>query len=157
MPVKASCRYSWRGWKFTSSGEENHSGCWQLLQTQRFTQLIKKKEKHGFCFFLFFFFPRRRAISACTSTNGGLLVVRGPSGRRSGPPLQSYASGSKALSGSPVEFKCQSPWSPGAISLHVFFFFFLLPPSLPLVCHLPRHSLSLSSLCSTPVFVRVGD
>lgn len=107
----------------------------------------KKKEKHIFLFF----FPWRRAISACTSTDGGLLVVRGPSGRRSGPPLQSHASGSKALGGSPVEFKCQSPWPPGAISLLFF-------PSLPLsLSFATSPSLSLSSLRSTPVFVRVGD
>lgn len=104
----------------------------------------KKRKKHGFLFF----FPWRRAISACTSTDGGLLVVRGPSGRRSGPPLQSHASGSKALCGSPVEFKCQSPWPPSAISL-------LFPP--PTLSFATSPSLSLSSLRSTPVFVRVGD
>lgn len=140
MPVKASCRYSWRGWKFTSSGEENHSGCWQVLQTQRFTQLIKKrkKEKQGFCLFFLWHW----AISACTLTDGGLLVVRGPSGWQFGPPLQSYASGSKALCGAPVEFKCQFLWSPAAISLLLLLIFFNLPPSLLLVL-LPL-SLSLS-------------
>lgn len=60
-------------------------------------------------------FSQRPAISLCTYTDGGLLVVSGPGGRlRSGPAqVQSHTevvmTGSGALCGYSVEFKCQSP------------------------------------------------
>lgn len=108
--------------------------CWQILQTQRFTQLIRNRLG----------FSQQPAISACTYTDGGLLVVRGPSGRRhSGPaPVQTHAAvgttGSKALCGYSVEFKCQSPCpvqSPPFSSLLSFVISpSLFPPLYPSVC-----------------------
>lgn len=91
--------------------------------------------------------PQRPAILVCADSDGGLLVV---SGRGGGPPtgqtqVQTHAevetTGSKALCGKSVEFKCQSLYRRNLLSL-----------SLSRLSSLP-----LSSLLSPPVFVRVGD
>lgn len=83
-------------------------------------------------------FSQRPPILVCTFTDGGLLVVSGPGGRLHGCPAQAQThtevvmTGSEALCGYSVEFKCQSPCpAPSPFSLS---------PSL--VCH---NSLSLPS------------
>lgn len=133
--MKASCRYSWRGWKFTSSGEENHSGCWQVLQTQRFTQLIKKKKKNTFFFFfslapshLCVYLHRRGSIS-CQRAKWAAVRPTAPEPRVRIQSARRFPSGIQMS----IPLAARRNLPP----------FFPLPPSLPLVCHL---SLTLSLL-----------
>lgn len=89
--------------------------------------------------------PQQLAIFVCADSDGGLLVVSGRGGQPQGgqTQVQTHAevetTGSKALCGKSVEFKCQS----------------LYPAQPPPPSRLS--SLPLFSLLSPPVFVRVGD
>lgn len=140
MPVKAFCRYSWRDWKFTSSGEENHSGCWQVLQTQRFTQLIKNKKRKRKTQFLPFF-PLASSHLCVYLHRRGSISCQGAKWAAVWPTAPELRVRIQSIRRCPSGIQMSIPlvaWRnlPSA-------FFFNLPLSLLLVCHL---SLTLSLL-----------